>query len=274
METGTLTVPGAEIHYEVRGAGPPLLLINGGDGDAAMFGPLARLMADHHTVITFDPRGNSRSRLTAPPQPQRIEDRGDDAHLLLAAVAPGEPAYVFGTSYGGMTGMDLLARHPDQVRTLVAHEPFTIDLLPDAERWHALFEEVHALYRSEGLRPAMRRFGEEIGVDIAPEPDDALPAPARDMLARIQANGEVCLEYELRTFTRFRPDIAGLRTERFALVTGEQQPRTLMHRTTEALAERLGTRVTEFPGGHVGYLTHPKEFAVALRGAFAGHPGD
>ncbi|WP_171167890.1 alpha/beta fold hydrolase [Streptomyces sp. I05A-00742] len=270
METGTLTVPGAEIHYEVRGAGPPLLLINGGDGDAALFVPLARLMAEHHTVITFDPRGNSRSRLTAPPAPQTIEDRGHDAHLLLDAVAGGEPAYVFGTSYGGMTGMDLLARHPGRVRALVAHEPFVIDLLPDADRWHALFQEVHELYRREGLRPAMRRFTEEIGVDDAPEPDGELPAPVREMLARIRANQETCLEYELRSFTRFRPDVRALRAGRFVLVAGEERPRTLLHRTTEALAEETGARVTEFPGGHVGYLTHPAEFAVALRGALAG----
>ncbi|GAA0416503.1 alpha/beta fold hydrolase [Streptomyces luteireticuli] len=269
METGTLTVPGAEIHYEVRGAGPPLLLINGGDGDAALFGPLARLLAEHHTVITFDPRGNSRSPLTGPPATQWIEDRGDDARLLLDAVAGGEPAYVFGTSYGAMTGMDLLARHPGRVRALVAHEPFVIELLPDADRWHALFEEVYGLYRREGLRPAMRRFAEAVGVDDAPEPDEGLPAPVREMLARVRANGETVLAYELRSFTRFRPDAGALRTGPFVLVTGEQRPRTLLHRTTEALAERLGTRITEFPGGHVGYLTHPADFAVALRGAFA-----
>ncbi|WP_372405045.1 alpha/beta fold hydrolase [Streptomyces luteireticuli] len=269
METGTLTVPGAEIHYEVRGAGPPLLLINGGDGDAALFGPLARLLAEHHTVITFDPRGNSRSPLTGPPATQWIEDRGDDARLLLDAVAGGEPAYVFGTSYGAMTGMDLLARHPGRVRALVAHEPFVIELLPDADRWHALFEEVYGLYRREGLRPAMRRFAEAVGVDDAPEPDEGLPAPVREMLARVRANGETVLAYELRSFSRFRPDAGALRGGPFVLVTGEQRPRTLLHRTTEALAERLGTKIVEFPGGHVGYLTHPADFAVALRGAFA-----
>ncbi|KAB7833132.1 alpha/beta fold hydrolase [Streptomyces mobaraensis] len=269
METGTLTVPGAEIHYEVRGAGPPLLLLNGGDGDAAMFGPLAGLMAEHHTVVTFDPRGNSRSRLTAPPREQTIEERGRDAHLLLDAVAPGQAAYVFGTSYGGMTGMDLLARHPDRVRALVAHDPFVVDLLPDADRWHALFRELHALHRREGPRPALRRLCEEIGLEDVPEPDEALPPPAREMLSRVEANGAVCLEYELRSFTRFRPDLEALRAGRCTLVTGEERPGALTHRTTATLAERLGTRVTEFPGGHVGYLTHPAEFAAALRGAFA-----
>ncbi|MEU5646893.1 alpha/beta fold hydrolase [Streptomyces milbemycinicus] len=268
MKTETLTVPGAELYYEVRGSGPPLLLINGGDGDAAMFGPLAGLLAESHTVITYDLRGNSRSRLTGPPAPQRIEEHGHDAHLLLRSAAAGEPAYVFGTSYGGMIGMDLLARHPGQVRALVAHEPFVIDLLPDADRWHALFQVVYELYESDGLDPALRKFSEAIGVDLPPDPDPDLPAPVREMLARLRANQETCLAYELRSFVRFRPNAQALRAAPFTLVIGGDGPKTLLHRTTGALAEQVGADIAEFPGGHVGFLTHPADFARALRAAF------
>ncbi|MEU9123192.1 alpha/beta hydrolase [Streptomyces sp. NPDC048506] len=263
-----LTVPGAEIHYEVRGSGPPLLLINGGDGDAAMFGPLAGLLAESHTVITYDLRGNSRSRLTGSPEAQWIEEHGHDAHLLLRAVAAEEPACVFGTSYGGMIGMDVVARHPGQVRALVAHEPFVIDLLPDANRWHALFQEVYELYEREGVDSALRTFSEAIGVDGPPEPTYSLPAPVREMLARIRVNLETCLAYELRTFVRFRPDLDALRSARFTLVIGGAGPATLLHRTTQALADQIGTGIAEFPGGHVGFLTHPADFAAALRRAF------
>ncbi|MFI9203094.1 alpha/beta fold hydrolase [Streptomyces sp. NPDC053048] len=265
-----LPVPGAGIHYEVRGSGRPLLLVNGGDGDAALFGPLAALLAEDHTVITYDLRGNSRSRLTGPPETQWIEGHGQDAHLLLSALAGGEPAYVFGTSYGGMIGMDLLSRHPGQVRALVAHEPFVIDLLPDADRWHAFFQDVCELYEREGLDPALRTFAEAIGVDAPPEPAEGLPEPVRRMLARVRANMDTCLRYELRSFVRFRPDIAALRAARFTLVAGSEGPGTLLHRTTRALAESVGTGIADFPGGHVGFLTHPADFATALRGTFGG----
>ncbi|MFE1771446.1 alpha/beta fold hydrolase [Streptomyces sp. NPDC059008] len=263
-----LTVPEAEIYYEVRGSGPPLLLVNGGDADAAMFAPLAGLLADDYTVVTFDLRGNSRSRLTGPPRAQRIEEHGHDAHLLLGAVAGDEPAYVFGTSYGGMIGMDLLARHPGQVRALVAHEPFVIDLLPDAPHWHDLFQEVYELYQREGLDPAMRRFSTAIGVDGPPRAAQNLPVPVQQMLARIRANMETCLTYELRSFVRFRPDVDALRAGPFALVVGGEGPQTLVHRTARALEERVGTGIVEFPGGHVGFLSHPADFAAALRAAF------
>ncbi|MEU5185574.1 alpha/beta fold hydrolase [Streptomyces klenkii] len=271
MKTGTLTTPDAEIYYEVRGSGPPLLLVNGGDGDAAMFGPLAGRLAEDFTVITYDLRGNSRSRLTSPPREQWIEEHSDDARLLLDTVAAGEPAYVFGTSYGGMIGMALLARNPGRVRALVAHEPFVIDLLPDADRWHALFQEVYELYEREGTDAAMGRFCGEIGVDAPPAPEAAgsVPEPVREMLARIRANVGTCLAYELRSFVRFRPDAGALRAARFTIVIGGEGPKTLLHRTTQALAEHVGTGtgVTEFPGGHVGFLTHPAPFAAALRAA-------
>ncbi|BCB91182.1 hypothetical protein Psuf_084950 [Phytohabitans suffuscus] len=102
METKTLAVPGATLHYEVRGAGPVLLLICGGVYDAAAFGPLAGELADRYTVVTYDRRGNSRSPLDGAPGPQSIEEHGDDAYRLLVAAGAteAEPAYVFGNSSG------------------------------------------------------------------------------------------------------------------------------------------------------------------------------
>ncbi len=52
-DTGTPAVPGADIHYEMRGSGPILPLVNGGDGDAAIFGPPAALLTEHYRVAGF-----------------------------------------------------------------------------------------------------------------------------------------------------------------------------------------------------------------------------
>jgi pimeloyl-ACP methyl ester carboxylesterase len=264
MDTGTLTVPGADIYYEVRGSGPALLLINGGDGDAAMFGPLAESLADRYTVITYDRRGGSRSRHTGPAAEQQIGEHATDAHLLLRALK-GEPAYILGTSYGAMIGMDLLARHPGQVREFVAHEPLLVELLLDAGRWHTLFQEVYEIYRRDGFEPAMRKFSSQIGVDGPPEPPPGLPAPLLEMLARVRANLENCLAYELRSFTRFSPDLEALRDAPLTVASGTEATESLPYRTTAALAGCLGTQIVEFPGNHVGYLTQPAEFARTLR---------
>ncbi len=58
----TLAVPDAELYYEVRGAGPLVVLV-GAPMDANSFAPLADLLATEHTVLTTDPRGVNRSPL-------------------------------------------------------------------------------------------------------------------------------------------------------------------------------------------------------------------
>lgn len=65
--THTLHVPGARLHYEVRGSGP-LLLVMGAPMDAGAFAPLADALASNHTVVTHDPRGISGSTLDDPEQ--------------------------------------------------------------------------------------------------------------------------------------------------------------------------------------------------------------
>ena len=65
VEEDSLDVPGARLHYEVRGSGPPLLLI-GAPMDSASFVPLADALAGDFTVVTTDPRGISKSPLDYP----------------------------------------------------------------------------------------------------------------------------------------------------------------------------------------------------------------
>jgi pimeloyl-ACP methyl ester carboxylesterase len=150
----TLRVPGATLHYEVCGTGPVLLLIPGGPADAGGFAPIRNVLSDRYTVVTYDPRGVSRSPLDGEPQDTTVQIFAHDAHQLLAALGT-EPAYVLGDSGGALVGLELVSQHPEQVRVLVAHEPPLTRLLDDADE-HARFgQEVYDTYRSEGIGPAM-----------------------------------------------------------------------------------------------------------------------
>lgn len=128
-----VTVPGATLHYEVTGDGPVLLLISGGGTDAAVYDGVVPQLAAQYTVVTYDPRGNSRSPLAGEPVDERIDVAAEDALAVLDAVASGDSAYVFGSSSGAITGLELLIRHPNRIRLLVAHEPPAAELLPDPE---------------------------------------------------------------------------------------------------------------------------------------------
>ncbi len=265
LKGNTLKVPGASLYYEVRGEGPLLLLVAGGSADAGVYEPVAACLAGDYTVVTYDPRGNSRSPLDGPWEDQRIEVHSDDAHRLLGLLAA-EPAYVFGSSSGAIVGLDLIARHPGQVRVLVAHEPPAVELLPDAAGQRAFFDEVHDTYRSAGVDAAMQRFAAGIGLGDQPPPQ--LPPSMVEMMARISANNEFFLAHEVRPFTRFVPDVPALQATaaRIVMAGGRDSRAHLPYRPAAALAERLGRHVAGFPGGHAGYMTQPAQFATRLTG--------
>src|ERR1700687_129353 len=104
---GTLKVPGASLYYEVQGSGPVLLMMPGGPADATAFRSIARELAHHYSVVTYDPRGLSRSTLEGPLDEERIvEVFADDVHRLLAAVTK-EKADVFGSSGGARVQLGL-----------------------------------------------------------------------------------------------------------------------------------------------------------------------
>ncbi|MFI6688851.1 alpha/beta fold hydrolase [Streptomyces sp. NPDC050485] len=266
--TGTLKVPGATLRYEVRGTGPVLLLIAGGGGDAGIFEPVADALADRYTVVTYDPRGHSRSPLDGPDVDQRVDVQADDAYRLLARVAPdGAPGYVFGSSSGAIVAVELLIRHPEQLARVVAHEPVLVGLLPDAAEQHAFFGSVVAAFHREGVGAAMAELGAGCGEERGGKPDfSALSPSMTETFQRVHGNTAFFLARILGQFSGHVPDLAQLDAQAGKLVpaAGWASYGLRLHRPAAHLAERYGTELAEFPGGHVGVTTHPAQFARKL----------
>ncbi|WP_280295839.1 alpha/beta fold hydrolase [Nocardia abscessus] len=268
MRSETIKVPGATLYYEVSGAGPVLLLLPGSGGDAAVFDPVIEPLAEHFTVVAVDPRGYSRSVLDlGPPADIEVEVQSEDAHLLLEHLTPeGEQAYVFGGSGGAVVALDLLARHPGQLRLVIAHEPPSFGVLPDAAEHKAFVEEVCELFATEGLAAAGARFLEGIGGGVAmPDPAGLSPRAAA-MMERLHANAPRSMAHELRPITSYLPNVAALAsvTDRLVLGAGRDSKGKLPHRPAEVLAAHLNIPLTEFPGGHSGFTDAPAEFAQLL----------
>ena len=200
--TATLKVPGASLYYEVTGSGPPLLMIPGAPADSGVFADLAAQLADHYTVATYDWRGSARSPLDQPPgdlpEGLPMQVQGDDAARLLAALDAG-PAYVLGCSGGALTGLDLAARHPGRVDTLVAHEPPAWNLLPDSAGWRAAFQQVVDSYRHDGIEPAMQQFIATAVPPAAPrQPAASRPRPASSRRPRCRTPPRCRLRWQRR----------------------------------------------------------------------------
>ena len=110
---------GLSIGYSVRGSGPPLILIHGGEADHTMFAVLGAYLAARYTVIAYDQRDSGATRDLAPtPRDYGLADMGDDAAEFIKALGYAR-AHVFATSLGGHIAQVLAARHPDCVDRLI-----------------------------------------------------------------------------------------------------------------------------------------------------------
>ena len=270
--TGTLEVPGASLYYEVRGAGPVLLIIPGMPADAGLYAGLARRLAGGYTVVAFDPRGVSRSRLHGPATDQLVEVHADDARRVLDVVGAG-PAHVLTDSISGLVGLHLAATEPGRVRTLVAFEPPVTEILPDRERWRAFFQDLQDTYRTQGLYPALERFGERAGLGPG-DPDAPDPEPeVAAALARIGQNVDLWISHVIRpSFLGYAPDIPTLAAGpvRVMVAVGDAStPDQVAYQASQALAEQLGTTPLTVPGDHDAVTRRPGEFAERLQQVLA-----
>ena len=286
-QTHTLEVPGATVVYDVHGplppadGRPPLVLI-AQPMDASGFAALAPHFADR-TVVTYDPRGLGRSTRNDGRTDQTPDQQAADVHALIGALGAG-PVELFASSGGAVTALALVAAHPDDVTTLVAHEPPLLTVLPDAERAVAAERAVQAVYHADGWGAGMAAFialtswqGEltdEFAAQPLPAPEQ-FGMPAEDDGTRT----DPLLSGVSNAITSYRPLIADLTAAptRIVVAAGVESKDMLTWRTAEALADRLGTSLAVFPshhggfmGGEFGYAGEPEAFAKTLRDVLSG----
>ena len=281
-ETHILDTAEVDIAYDVRGplpaadGRPPLLMI-GQPMDAGGFAALASHFPDR-TVVTYDPRGLGRSARKDGRVDQAPAIQAQDVHAVIEALGVG-PVELFASSGGAVTALALVAAHPDDVSTLVAHEPPLIPVLPDAaaaERAQAGFNDA---YLAGGSGAGMAAFiamtswrGEytdEYFAQPAPEPA-AFGMPAADDGSR----DDPLLSDRSWAVSSYRPDVEALTAAptRVVIAVGEESEGVFTGRTSVATAELLGQAATVFPshhggflGGEFGYAGQPEAFADRLR---------
>jgi pimeloyl-ACP methyl ester carboxylesterase len=279
-KTYTLDVPGAVLHYDVRSndsSTRPVLLLIGSPMGATGFVTLAGHFADR-TVVTYDPRGAERSKRTDGASESTPDEHADDLHRLISALDAG-PVDIFASSGGAVNALALVARHPEQVRTLVAHEPPASQELPDREPVLAACVDIHQTYQRSGFGPAMAKFIALISHE-GPIPagfaDQPAPNPADFGLPTEDdgARNDPLVGQNMISCNHYQHDFDALRaaSSRVVIAVGAESNRMLAGRAAMAVAERLGTTPVTFPGGHAGFLGgeygmtgDPDAFATTLR---------
>ncbi|MEU6203168.1 alpha/beta hydrolase [Micromonospora musae] len=285
-QTHTLALPGVDLVYDVRGplppAGgqPPLLLI-GQPMTAEGFSALAPHLTDR-TVVTYDPRGLGRSTRSDGRTDHTPQQQAADLHQLIEALGAG-PVDLFGSSGGAVTALELVATHPGDVVTLVAHEPPINGVLPDAANGERARAGFHEAYQAKGFGAGMAAFiamtswqGEFTDAYFAqPTPDPAmLGLPTEDDGRR----DDPLLSKSSWPISDYRPDVELLNkaSTRIVIAVGEESGQTYAARTGVATAALLGQQPTLFPSHHGGFLGaesgyagKPEEFAAKLREVLA-----
>jgi pimeloyl-ACP methyl ester carboxylesterase len=282
--TQTLGVPGANLTYDVRpsnSSSEPVLLLIGSPMGASGFGTLAGHFTDR-TVVTYDPRGVERSEKADPSTESTPDQHADDIHRLISALDAG-PVDLFASSGGAVNALALVARHPEQVQTLVAHEPPAAQVVSDREAALAAARDVHDTYMRDGMGPAMAKFialvsyKGQIPADYVnqPAPDPAMfGLPTDDDGSRT----DPLLGQNMVSCTHYEPDFDALHeaSTRIVIGAGAESEGELAHRAAVAVAERLGTTPVTFPSGHGGFLGgeygqtgDPDGFAATLREVLA-----
>ena len=256
-----VTVDAAELYYEIRGAGPPVLLIMGATGDGGHFEELADLLADEFTVITYDRRGNGRSPVPAGWRTTSPDEQANDAAALLDALGTG-PAAVFGTSSGGNFALCMSIRHPEAVRGAILHEPGLYALVDDFDAVRAPIRAlVEKARESGGPSAAVERFWCYVVED-----DDGWNRLAPALRERLRATASTLFDIELGTYELYLPDeetLAAIAAPVRLLVSEDSL--SFFAEIAGRLAERLGVDVATTPGRHDAYHEHPSEFAAAMR---------
>jgi pimeloyl-ACP methyl ester carboxylesterase len=278
ISTHTLETPGATLTYDVRGRlgdGTPLLIIGSPMG-AEGFTTLAGHFPDR-PVITYDPRGTGRSIRTDGSGELTPDDHAADLARIVEAIGGG-PVDVLASSGGAVNALAWVAKHGEQVRTLVAHEPPLATILPDREVLASAIEDMRQTYQRDGMGPAMAKFIVLVshdgqlpdGYQYPPVDPAQFGLPTEDDGSRDDA----LLGQNLRSCTGYRPDVEGLRDTgtRIVIARGAASGQTMAARGADAVAELIGAELVAFPGDHSGFMGgeygqhgEPDAFAQRLR---------
>ncbi|MFJ5828297.1 alpha/beta fold hydrolase [Streptomyces sp. NPDC093089] len=245
---------GIRLAYGRRGAGAPLLLVQGTAATSLHWGErLLSLLEASFDVVAYDHRGVGRS--TPAVEPFTVADLADDAAGLLARL--GWPrAHVVGVSMGGLVAQELALRHPDRVASLLlgcTHTggAGTAPAVPDALASAIVHGDTSATLRNvfrAGVKdPERVRPGAwEEYRDAA----SAMPVHPRTTALQIGAVS--------RHSTAGRLHRIGVPTH---VVHGDADRLVPVETAERLTAEIPGARRTVLPAGHFFWLEHPERTA-------------
>jgi aminoacrylate hydrolase len=262
----TIQSTGAEIHYEVSGSGPPVLLIAGLAGVGATWGPQAELFARRHTVILPDHRGTGRSSHT--PNGQTIAQHAADFAAIVEKLGLG-PVHVVGSSTGGAIAQAMAIDHPALVRTATIASSWA--------RVDPFFRRQFAA-RAEMIAKAGIRAATEMGALFLFDPRFQMSHPSVvqgwvEAAVKGASQAEIALKRMDMILAHDRlEDLQKIACPTLVIV-GEADFCTPPHLSEQMAAVIPGAELAKLPGGHFFFMEHPAAFNDRVEAFLSRHEG-
>ena len=255
-----------KIYYEVSGEGETLILIHGVITDSSLFEQTAQILSASFKVVTFDRRGNSRSRITGEDPdhaPFNIAEQADDIYDLMLELGITE-AYIAGASAGGVIGECFFEKHPEMVKHLIMYEAGMLGhMMKEDAAFREWSDKTRTLLDAGKINSALLRFSQHIG-----PVDDRSPARSPEVSERELGNVMYAFNSEIPALHSYFPDLDFMKAnaDRITVAAGEKSGNTAYVREAQRLADAIGKKLLYYPGGHNSPYDLPAEFAVSICG--------
>jgi 3-oxoadipate enol-lactonase len=256
----SVTTNGATLEYIREGSGDPVLLVHGYLFGARWWRPQIDALADRFDVTAVDLRSHLGSETSEDQADYDLWNQAEDLHGLIDVLGI-RPVHYVGLSMGGMIGMRLALRHPEDVRSFVLMDTSAEPEDPEkVERYEGLRQVVEA-GQFEAVTPALPK------IFFVDEFVDEHPDAVDDWVARLLASNHMGLMRSGRAID-WRDDISRR--------LGEIRVPTLVIHGTEDVAipteraERIASgvpdaRLETIRSGHQSNVDSPEETSRLIR---------
>ncbi|KAG2233829.1 Alpha/Beta hydrolase protein [Thamnidium elegans] len=256
-----LKVKGANIYYEVKGEGPCIVFMAGGDGGHKPFKPLRELLVKHFTVVLYNRRGYYKSKLTEPQDyTKRIETDVEDLYKVMKNVTD-KTFSIFSSSSSGIVALTYINTYPKTVHKCFLHEPM-IDLsaLPNGKQAQEDHRKGMEIFVNDGREAALAYYG-----DLYFNKLDRYYMVDKQ-IGQVDYGWHYHLRYESGQYLFTRVDIKTVKAyrDKLLLIHGIKSMEDFVHLPVAAFSKALNKDLISFPGGHIGFYTEYEKFAVEL----------
>ncbi|PNH46303.1 hypothetical protein VD0004_g1761 [Verticillium dahliae] len=254
----TVNTEDCDIHYWYLGSGPLLVFVAGGNGHGRQFNNIMAALSNRFTCATYDRRQMSASqspnpRLISPPQQAR--------DLLAVMQALGhEKSTIFGSSLGGLIGLQFAHDFPERVEHLIIHETATALIMPDANEIWEWAMDFYRLKEEEGWEAASAKWDVYFGANgYDAEGVPKTVPPPRHNVANFWNNEFIVITSYLPNLHRIRKNATSI-----GIMRGERSGDAFFARATYALADVLECLRWDVPGHHQGFEVETEAFSPFL----------